>query len=106
MAERNKNKEKETESNDNSELKNEILNICEPMCLKVLRDKPENIVQYMLKYLRNKYNYSSSLLHSDQKKELSQLKKELQFFHEQEENIYMETYQKQGKTVKSSDKKN
>ena len=109
MTERVKSKEEETNSinNNNSELKNKILNICEPMCLKIVKDKPENIVQFMMKYLRNNYNYSSSLLHSDQKKELSQLKKQLQFFHEQEENFYyMETYHKLNKNLKSPDKKN
>ena len=108
MTEREKSKEEETKSiNNNSDLKKEILNICEPMCLKIVKDRPENIVQYMMKYLRNKYNYSSSLLHSNQKKELSQIKKQLQFFHEQEENFYyMETYHKLGKNLKSPDKKN
>ena len=107
MTEREKNKTKEIESNINSDLKNQILNICEPMCLKISRDKPKNIVQHMLKFLRNNYNYSSSLLHNDQKKELSQLKKDLKFFHEQEENFFfMETYHKLRKEGKSPDKKN
>ena len=100
-------KEKKSKINNKSELKNEILSICEPMCLKIVQDKPQNIAQYMMKYLRNKYNYSSSLLNNDQKKELSQLKNDLQFFHEQEENIYyMEIYHKLRKEGKSPDKKN
>ena len=55
MTERGKSKEEEeTKSiNNNSDLKKEILNICEPMCLKIVKDRPENIVQYMMKYLRN-----------------------------------------------------
>ena len=100
------NQKKEIESSPNSELKNEILNICEPMCLKIIKEKPEDIVQYMMKYLRNKYNYSSSLMNNDQKKELSQLKRELQFFHEQEENyFFIESYHKYKKDVKNPDKK-
>ena len=94
------------ESSKISELKNEILNICEPMCLKIIKKKPDDIVQYMIKYLRNNYNYSSSLLQNAQKKELSQLKKEIQFFHEQEENIYFETTQRIKKEMKIQDKKN
>ena len=100
------NQKKEIESSPNSELKNEILNICEPMCLKIIKEKPEDIVQYMMKYLRNKYNYSSSLMNNAQKKELSQLKRELQFFHEQEENyFFIESYHKYKKDVKNPDKK-
>lgn len=100
------NQKKELELSPNSQFKNEILNICEPMCLKIIKEKPEDIVQYMMKYLRNKYNYSSSLMNSDQKKELSQLKRELQFFHEQEENyFYVESYHKYKKDVKSPEKK-
>ena len=100
------NQRKEIESNQNTEFKNEILNICEPMCLKIIKEKPEHIVQYMMKYLRNKYNYSSSLMNTEQKKELSQLKRDLQFFHEQEENsFYIESYHKFKKDVKSPEKK-
>ena len=102
MTDTSKTKEKQIE---NSSLKNAILNICEPMCLKISKEKPENIVDYMMKYLKNNYNYSSSLLHADQEKELSQLKKEIQFFHEQEENLYyMEVYHKLGKNIKSDKK--
>ena len=100
MSEIRDNQKPEVES-----LKNEILNICEPMCLNIIKEKPNNIVQYMMKYLRNNYNYSSSLLSSEQKKELSLLKKELQFFHEQEENIYfIDSYTKK-KDIKIPDKK-
>ena len=98
----------EIKSNQKPEIdsiKKEILNICEPMCLKIIKEKPDNIVQYMMKYLRNNYNYSSSLLSNEQKKELSQLKKEIQFFHEQEENNYfIDSYLKR-KDIKSPDKK-
>ena len=104
MTEATKNKEKQSE---NYELKKALLTICEPMCLKVSKEKPENIVEYMMKYLKNNYNYSSSLLNSDQNKELFQLKKDIQFFHEQEENIYYtEVYHKLTKNVKTTDKKN
>ena len=100
MSEIKANKKSEVES-----IKNEILNICEPMCLKIIKEKPDDIVQYMMKYLRNNYNYSSSLLSNEEKKELSQLKKELQFFHEQEENIYfIDSYLKR-KDIKTTDKK-
>ena len=100
MSEIRDNQKPEVES-----LKNEILNICEPMCLNIIKEKPNNIVQYMMKYLRNNYNYSSSLLSNEQKKELSLLKKELQFFHEQEENIYfIDSYTKK-KDIKIPDKK-
>ena len=104
MTEATKNKEKPSQ---NSELKKALLNICEPMCLKVSKEKPENIVEYMMKYLKNNYNYSSSLLNSDQNKELFQLKKDIQFFHEQEENLYYsEVYHKFAKNIKTTDKKN
>ena len=104
MTEASKNKEKPSQ---NSELKKALLNICEPICLKVSKEKPENIVEYMMKYLKNNYNYSSSLLNSDQNKELFQLKKDIQFFHEQEENLYYsEVYHKFAKNIKTTDKKN
>ena len=100
MSEIKTNKKPDIES-----IKTEILNICEPMCLKIIKEKPDDIVQYMMQYLRNNYNYSSSLLSNEQKKELSQLKKELQFFHEQEENIYfIDSYLKR-KDIKTPDKK-
>ena len=100
MSEIKANKKSEVES-----IKNEILNICEPMCLKIIKEKPDDIVQYMMKYLRKNYNYTSSLLSNEEKKELSQLKKELQFFHEQEENIYfIDSYLKR-KDIKTQDKK-
>ena len=100
MSEIKTNKKPDIES-----IKTEILNICEPMCLKIIKEKPDDIVQYMMKYLRNNYNYTSSLLSNEQKKELSLLKKELQFFHEQEENIYfIDSYLKR-KDIKTPDKK-
>jgi len=68
MSQTSKREKKEIKSEDKSELKNEILNICEPLCLKIVKDKPSNIIQYMMKYLRNKYNYTSSLLQNEEKK--------------------------------------
>ena len=106
MSQTSKREKKEIKSEDKSELKNEILNICEPLCLKIVKDKPSNIIQYMMKYLRNKYNYTSSLLQNEEKKELYKLKQDLNFFHEQEENTYyVESYHKNRKEVKSPEKK-
>ena len=107
MSETEKKLKKGSELDENNNLKSRILSICEPMCLKVLKEKPENISNYMLNYLMNKYNYTSTLLSKIQKKELIQLKEDLELFHGQEENFYyMESYHKQKKEVRSPDKKN
>ena len=74
---------------EKQQLKKSILKICEPMCINLKKDKPENIASYMINYLKNKYNYSSSLLKNDEKKELDKLKNDVQVFHDMDEHFYL-----------------
>ena len=73
---------------EKQQLKQKILNICEPMCINLMKEKPENIASYMINYLKNKYNYSSSLLKNEEKKELVKLKNDVQLFHDMDEHFY------------------
>ena len=73
---------------EKQQLKKSILKICESMCINLMKEKPENIGTYMINYLKNKYNYSSSLLKNDEKKELDKLKNDVQHFHDMDEHFY------------------
>ena len=81
-------KQKEKEQLEKKKFKKKLMDICEPMCLQIMKDKPENISSFMLNWLLNKYNYSSSLLKNEEKKDLQNLKEELETFHEFDEHIY------------------
>ena len=70
---------------EKQQLKKTILKICEPMCINLMKEKPENI---QINYLKIKYNYSSSLLKNDEKKELDKLKNDVQVFHDIYEHFY------------------
>ena len=61
-------KQKEKEQLEKKKLKKKLMDICEPMCLQIMKEKPENISSFMLNWLLNKYNYSSSLLKNEEKK--------------------------------------
>ena len=91
---------------EKQQLKNTILKICEPMCISLNKAKPENIASYMINWLQNKYNISSSLLKNDEKKELEKLKKDLENFHEMDEHLYfLESQLKAKKETKVVEKK-
>ena len=81
-------KQKEKEQLEKKKLKKKLMDICEPMCLQIMKEKPENISSFMLNWLLNKYNYSSSLLKNEEKKDLQNLKEDLETFHEFDEHIY------------------
>ena len=95
-----------TELLKKQQLKNEILKICEPMCRNIMKEKPKNIAFYMINWLQNKYNYSSSLLNNDEKKDLLKLKNDLQIFYEMNEHIhFIESQNKAKKEAKAVEKK-
>ena len=88
------------------QLKNDILNICECMCKNIVKEKPKNLASYMLNWLQNKYNYSSSLLKNEEKKELNKLKEDLKEFYDMDEHIhYIESQIKAKKESKIVEKK-
>ena len=96
----------EPELIEKQQLKNAILKICEPMCINLNKEKPTNITSYMINWLQNKYNISSSLLKNDEKKELEKLKKALENFHEMDEHFYfIESQTKAKKEAKVVEKK-
>ena len=100
------NEQNNTELQEKQQLKNAILKICEPMCIKLVKDKPQNITSYMINYLQNKYNYSSSLLRNDEKKELQKLKDDIEIFHDMDEHYYfVEQQNKLKKETKVVEKK-
>ena len=100
------NEQNNTELQEKQQLKNAILKICEPMCIKLIKDKPQNITSYMINYLQNKYNYSSSLLRNDEKKELQKLKDDIEIFHDMDEHYYfVEQQNKLKKETKVVEKK-
>lgn len=108
MTEENPPKSEQTNAKllEKKQLKNSILNICEPMCINLRKEKPNNIVSYMINYLKNKYNYSSSLLKNEEKKELEQLKNDIQIFHDMDEHFYfVDSQLKAKKDVKIIEKK-
>ena len=95
-----------TEQQEPQQLKNSILKICEPMCINLIKEKPKNIASYMINWLQNKYNYSSSLLRNDEKKELQKLKDDIEIFHDMDEHFYfVEQLNKIKKDTKSTEKK-
>ena len=88
------------------ELKNSILKICEPMCISLNKEKPTNITSFMISWLKDKYNISSSLLKSEEKKELEMLKNDIGIFHEMDEHFYfIESQLKAKKEAKVVEKK-
>ena len=95
-----------TEQKQKQQLKDSILSICEPMCFNILKEKPKDIAFFMINWLQNKYNYSSSLLRNEEKKELQKLKEDIEIFHEMEEHFYfVEQQSKTKKDLKISEKK-
>ena len=101
-----------TEKNDpeiikSQELKNCILKICEPLCISLYKEKPKNITSFMINWLKEKYNISSSLLNNEEKREREMLKNEVEIFHEMDEHFYfVETQLKAKKEAKIIEKKN
>ena len=101
-----------TEQNDpeiikSQELKNSILKICEPLCISLYKEKPKNITSFMINWLKDKYNISSSLLNNEEKKEIEMLKNKVEIFHEMDEHFYfVETQLKAKKEAKIVEKKN
>ena len=81
-------KQKEKEQLEKKKFKKKLMDICEPMCFQIMKERPENISSFMINWLLNKYNYSSSLLKNEEKKDLQNLKEDLETFHEFDEHIY------------------
>ena len=76
------------------------------MCISLNKEKPENIASYMINWLKDKYNISSSLLKNDEKKELENLKNEVHNFHEMDEHFFfIESQLKAKKETKVVEKK-
>ena len=108
MAETNRTQEEQinTEQQEEQQFNNSILKICEPMCINLIKEKPKNITSYMINWLKNKYNYSSSLLQNQEKKELQKLKDDIEIFHEMDEHFYfVEQQNKSKKETKTNAKK-
>lgn len=99
-------KQKEKEQLEKRRFKKKLMDICEPMCLQIMKEKPENIASFMINWLLNKYNYSSSLLKNEEKKDLINLKEDLETFHEFDEHLYyVDLQNKLKKEAKMPEKK-
>jgi len=99
-------KQKEKELLEKKRFKKKLMDICEPMCLQIIKEKPENISSFMINWLLNKYNYSSSLLKNEEKKDLQNLKEDLETFHEFDEHVYyVDLQNKLKKEAKMPEKK-
>ena len=103
--------EKEEEQN-NTELRKmeglkEVLsNVILPMYEDTLKERPKDIANFMINYLRDKYGYSSSGLQYEEKKELEKLRNEVENFRDMDEHAYYAEMQKQvKKEIKVSEKK-
>ena len=101
-----KSEKTEAELLEKQQLKKTILKICEPMCINLMKEKPNDIASYMINWLKDKYNYSSSLLKNDEQKELEKLKNDVQIFHDMDEHFYfIDSQLKSKKDVKVVEKK-
>ena len=99
-------KQKEKEQLEKKRFKKKLMDICEPMCFQIMKEKPENISSFMINWLLNKYNYSSSLLKNEEKKDLKNLKEDLETFHEFDEHVYyIDLQNKLKKEAKMPEKK-
>ena len=88
------------------DLKEFLTKICEAMCLDAYESKPKDIPNFMIKYLQNKYGYSTSGLQYEEKKELEKLRNEVEIFRDMDEHAYYAELQKQAKKeVKVEQKK-
>ena len=97
---------KNKESQSLLELKKDLYDICEPMCLEIVQSKPKDIANYMINYLKTNYNYSSSGLRFEEKKELENLRTQVEMFKDMEEHAYYSEQSKQGKKeIKPIEKK-
>lgn len=89
------NLQKDGELEQMKQLKKSILEICEPMCRKIMKEKPKDISSFMINWLQDKYNFSSSLLKNEEKKDLQNLKENLEVYHEMDEHTYFIELQNQ-----------
>ena len=88
------------------DLKEFLTNVCESMCLDALETKPKDIPNYMINFLQNRYGYSSSGLHYEEKKELEKLRSDVEIFRDMDEHTYYAELQKQvKKEIKVNEKK-
>ena len=106
MNDENEEKNNNPKNQNMEELKEFLSNICESMCVEANESKPKDIPNFMLKFLHNKYGYSSSGLQFEEKKELEKLRNDVEIFREMDEHSYYAEMQKQGKKeIKATDKK-
>ena len=68
MSDLNEENQNNSEIQNIEELKEFLTNVCESMCLDAYESKPKDIPNFMIKYLQNKYGYSSSGLQHEEKK--------------------------------------
>ena len=81
------------------ELKKCLYEICEPMCLQIVHNKPKDIsiANFMINYLKKEYNYSSTGLCFEEQKELEFLRSQVEMFKNMEEHAF---YSEQSKVAK------
>ena len=88
------------------DLKEFLTGIYESICLDALGAKPKDIPNYMINFLQNRYGYSSSGLHYEEKKELEKLRSDVEIFRDVDEHTYYAELQKQiKKEIKVNEKK-
>ena len=106
MSDLNEENQNNSEIQNIEELKEFLTNVCESMCLDAYESKPKDIPNFMIKYLQNKYGYSSSGLQHEEKKELEKLRNDVEIFREMDEHSYYAELQKQvKKEIKVNEKK-
>ena len=97
MNDENEDNHNNSELQNVKELKEFLTNICESMCLDIYQSKPKDIPNFMIKYLQNKYGYSSSGLSYEEKKEIEKLRNDVEIFRDMDEHTYYAELLKQAK---------
>ena len=106
MNDANEDNQNNSELQNIEDLKEFLTKICESMCSDAFESKPKDIPNFMIKYLQNKYGYSTSGLQYEEKKELEKLRNDVEIFRDMDEHAYYAELQKQAKKeVKVEQKK-
>ena len=106
MNDANEDNQNDSELQNIEDLKEFLTKVCESMCLDAFESKPKDIPNFMIKYLQNKYGYSTSGLQYEEKKELEKLRNDVEIFRDMDEHAYYAELQKQAKKeVKVEQKK-
>ena len=89
-----------------SKNKQRLIETCQKMCADISHEKPEDVASFMISWLQNNFSYSSSGLSFEEKKELHQLRNEVEIFRDLDEhNFYIETNKPLKKDPKEKEKK-